>query len=126
MTQATDRVLSPAELDKLIPEILMVEAWVASVRQRILEELEGGELFDHARLEPKRALRKWKEEPEEVIASLQELLKDLGKDSSIDKVAPRKVVSPAEAEKLVGKGNFAHLAADRVKAESSGNNLKLF
>lgn len=119
------RVMDPEELEALIPDLLLIEAWVAAVKEQILELLESGAHMDKARMEPKRATRKWILTDEEVIKKLQGVFKTLGKKSDEDAVAPRKVLSPAEAEKVVGKPNFADLLADKVKAESSGFNLKL-
>lgn len=126
-TEPSSLVLSWKELDELIPEVLLVEAWAASVRTQIQAGLEKGDYnFQNARLEAKRALRKWKEEdPAKLIQMLMDALESLGKASDEDRVAPRKVASPAEAEKMLGKANFAHLMQGQIVAESSGYNLKL-
>lgn len=119
------RVFDPEELEALIPDLLLMEAWIGAVKAQIQELVEGGVKMDLARLEPKRATRKWILTDEEVIKKLQGVFKALGKKSDTDAVAPRKVLSPAEAEKVTGKPNFADLLADKTKAESSGFNLKL-
>ncbi len=118
-------VLSLSELSDLIPDILFAEAWAKAAREVIEEALQSGATVPGASLEPKRATRKWDVEPPLVLQKLQDLLQELGKSSDPDTVNPRKLVSPAEAEKLTGKPAFKNHLSGYVAAESSGFNLKL-
>lgn len=121
----TRRTLSLEEMSDLIPDLLLIESWVGAVKVQIHQALEDGEEVPGADLVPKRAYRKWTVEEAALIARLKKTLGSLGKPASDDDVAPRKVISPAEAEKAIGKANFADLLADAAKAEPSGFNLVL-
>lgn len=118
-------VLSVEELDDLVPVVLLMEAWTASVRELILKSLEAGATFQNACLEPKRGTRKWDVEEALVRRAIREALLGLGKNSDDDVIAPRATLSPSAAEKLVGKANFKALLATLVTSDSSGYNLKL-
>lgn len=123
-------VLSPTlmttqELDACVPDLLFIESWVASVKAEIQKALEAGAQMEHAGLEPKRGLRKWDAEESVVSTTLEDLLRSLSRDPSPDVFAPRKVVTPSVAEKLVGKRAYLERLAPLVTAESSGYNLKL-
>lgn len=120
------RALSSAELEALIPDLLLIEAWVTAVKGLIEQALRDGEVIDGASLEPKRPTRKWTVEEAALIAHLKKVFLKLGKPATDDAVAPRKVLSPAEAEKVIGKAAFANLLADKAEAKSSGTNLALY
>lgn len=119
------KVVTPEELDEMVEEVLFVEAWAAAVRVLLTELLEQGHEFKNAALEPKRPTRKWEVEEILLVPRLREVFALLKKDSSDDSVQPRKVLSPAEAEKVVGKVKFKEHLADLAEAKSSGFNLKL-
>lgn len=125
MKPVTIPVLTLAELDNLVPDILFVEAWAAAVKAEIQKALEAGAKMNHAGLEPKRGLRKWDAEEPIVTSTLEDVLQLLYRDPNPDVYAPRKVVTPAAAEKLVGKRYYDQYLSALVTSESSGYNLKL-
>lgn len=126
MNDPDDRVYDLEELDELVPEILLIEAWVDAIKARILASLEGGAVMKHAWLEPKRGTRKWIRDEKFIAKEIDDVLVLIGKPSGEDVTRPREVVSPAVAEKLVGKAKFAALLSSLTIIQSSGGmNLKL-
>ncbi len=115
MEQLTDE-----QLDTLAAELPLVKAWVAAVERRLSERLEAGVEFDHARLVPKRAIRKWTTD-----LSPEELLVRLTAFADLDTVAPRSTLSPAQTEKTLGKKVYQDSLAELVTQESSGTTLRL-
>lgn len=125
MKPMTLPVLTIAELDNLVPDLLFIEAWAAAVKVEIQRALEAGAEMDHATLEPKRGMRKWDAEEPIVMSTLRDVLQLLNRDPNPDVYAPRKVVTPAGAEKLIGKRYYDQHLSTLVTSESSGYNLKL-
>lgn len=118
-------LMTTEELDELVEDVLFVEAWAAAVRAEILKALEGGAVMERATLEPKRGLRKWDADEALVASALSDTLLLLGRDPNPDTYAPRKVVTPAQSEKLVGRRAYDEHLSNLVTSESSGYNLKL-
>ena len=89
----------------------LVEDWFKELRFYVQRRLEGGEAVPGWGLKPKRATRRWadEEEAEAWLRAQGVLVRD---------ILPRKLVSPAQAEKIVGS-----LPDDLVEAKSSGYNL---
>src|SRR5690606_25123724 len=114
MKQLTDE-----QLDALAAELPLVKAWVAAVEGRLIERLEAGVKFNHAELVPKRATRKWISD-----LSREELLERLTAFADLDTVAPRSLLSPAQAEKTLGKKTYQDFLAELVTQESSGTTLR--
>ena len=96
----------------------MIEGWLNAVRAYGRELVESGREVGPYILVPKRAMRKWKEEDQTA------LLNDLTCATGIlpDDLFERKIKSPAQVEKLLGKKNVGKIA-DLVTQESSGTNL---
>jgi hypothetical protein len=105
-------LMTNEELDQLAKDMPFFKAWAAAVEAAIKTQLEAGETFRHATLKPTQARRNW-------IADL-DVLAMLRKFSRLDVVAPRKVLSPAEAEKTLGKKVYADKIAKFVTKTSSG------
>jgi hypothetical protein len=118
-------LLTTEELEALIPTLLYVEEWAEAVKAEIQAALEGGARMERAYLKPKIAFRKWDLREETIQLMLLDTLRAQGKQPTEDEVAPRKVLTPAAAEKLVGKKIFSEQFAALTIAESSGFNLKL-
>lgn len=113
----------PAPQDLPIPKIVgildaadMIEAWLNSVRQYARELVEAGQEVGPYILVDKMARRKWKDE-ETLAADLKRLVHLEG-----EALYERKLKSPAQIDKLVGKKG-ATLIADLWAKESSGTNL---
>ena len=108
----------PAEFSrKEIGEILdaadVLDQWIKAVREHAHRMAEVGETPDGWKLVDKRAVRKWAEDgPTEMF-----LTEVLGQSDS--DIFSYKIKSPAQIEKIVGKGKIDHL----VIAESSGTKL---
>lgn len=126
MSDEPRNIMTPEELDGAIVDLLYAEAWASALRAQIQKCLEAGISFQNAYLEPKNTNRKWAKPDPDIIRMLQASFKGLGKPSTLDDVAPRTVVTPAAAEKTMGKTKFADLmAGTTMKPPSSGFNLKL-
>lgn len=114
------------ELDDLIPEVLLMEAFCKAVRERVLYLLEQGEEFEHAELEPKRPTTKWDDE-EEVKALIAK-----GKLLTKDQYLPRKLIPQGEFKKAMKdelkKDKIrpaVQAVLDHIETKSSGFNLTL-
>ena len=110
-------LMTNEELDQLARELPFVKAWIAAVETTIKGQLDEGETFRHAKLVPTQARRNW-------IGDI-DVLKILRKFSRLDVVAPRKVLSPAEAEKTLGKKVYQDKIAQFVVKSSSGMTMIL-
>lgn len=86
----------------------LILGWLDAVEQHVTERLESGKGFPGFKLVAGRSLRQWGDESkaEEVLSSL------VG-----DGAFTRKLVSPAQAEKLLGKAKAADIADLIVKPE---------
>ena len=108
-------MMTPKDLDLLARELPFVKAWVEAVEGELFRALEAGEEFSNAKLVPKRPMRKWS-----VGVDVISLLSPF---SPLDEIAPRKPLSPAEAEKVLGKPLFRDKLAKSVTSQSSGMKL---
>ncbi|MDI3304636.1 MAG: DUF2800 domain-containing protein [Burkholderia multivorans] len=102
-----------AELLKRI-DTLDVEGWIKSLRGSVQAELEAGATHPDWKLVPKRAIRTWSKPEAEIVQALEPLVA-----TKLD-LYDMKLVSPAQAEKLIGKKNFPK---DLAVSVSSGFNL---
>lgn len=107
--------MSDKELDELAQQIPLLKSWLAAVEKRLMEQLEAGVSYSNVELGPTQPRRKWTDE--------EKVLPRLVKMARIDVVAPRCLISPAEAEKLLGSSKYRTLI-DYVKKESGGVTLK--
>lgn len=108
--------LDTRELGRLLSEIDQIEDWCRRVREYAHTEAGHGRVPDGWKLVAKRAVRKWKDE--DAAAKALSAIFDL----SDDQIFTRKLISPAGADKLVGKEGKAQLAKLYSK-ESSGTVL---
>lgn len=125
MTGLADRSLH-AQLDAVdavqIGEYLkkadMLEQWIADVRGLAHQVLDAGKPVPGFKLVAKRAIRQWSDE---ALANDESLLHNtLGLGSDI--LYTKKVISPAQAEKLLGKDGKDKIK-DLVVSVSSGSTL---
>jgi Protein of unknown function (DUF2800) len=107
--------MTPKELSKTLAKVDLVEDWCRRVREYAFAEAQRGRVAPGWKLVQKRALRKWTDED-----NAARLLANLG--VSDDEMFSKKLVSPAAAEKLVGKKGVA-LLGDLIAKESSGVTL---
>ena len=105
----------PAELAATLDTLPLLEGWIKNVREFAYEEAERGTTIPDWKLVEKRATRKWRDE-QRAIQDLQELGVDY------EQLFEKKFITPAAAEKLLGKEQRAGLDELCVK-ESSGHTL---
>jgi len=122
MTGLADRTLH-AQLDILnvgqIAEYLkkadMLEQWVADVRSLAHQILEAGKPVPGFKLVAKRAIRQWADDDQALVAMMNEGIPE-------EELLTSKVISPAQAEKVLKK-HGKQLPANQVVAVSSGSTL---
>lgn len=106
---------SPDQLGRLLSEIDQVEAWCKAVREFAHFEAGEGRLPAGWKLVARRAVRKWKDEAT-TIAALKTIF-----ELSDDDLFTKKLISPAGADKLLGKE--AKKLAGLYSKVSSGTTL---
>jgi hypothetical protein len=104
--------MTDEELDRALSVVPFLDAWLTAVKAEARQRLEDGSTLEHAGLKPGNRRRNWAEE-ETAQAWLREQF-------PLDVVAPRKMVSVAQAEKLVGQGK---LPADLVSESRDADKL---
>lgn len=105
-------------LDDIAPHLLIVEAWVNAVKDQLTRWLEEGVKLKHAELTPTRPSRAWGDEAR--------ALEFLSEYASLDIVCPRKIISPAQAEKVLGLAKARSGGLSQfVVSESKGTKLKI-
>lgn len=103
----------PAELAATLDQLPILEAWIKNVREFAYAEAEKGHDIPNYKLVDKRPTRKWRNEDD---------AEDFLAEFNIDIYEPRKLISPATAEKLLPKEDRDELAGHIIK-ESSGHAL---
>jgi len=103
----------PAKLKLALDSLPVLEAFIKNVREFAYAEAEAGKEIPGYKLVAKRATRKWRSEGE-VVEYCQ--MMDLDSEKIF---APRKLRSPAQIEKVLGKGVLDQF----VIKESSGHTL---
>lgn len=126
MTATTKRKQPPAEiepaamtaeqLDDLAFHLPHVKAWIKAVEERLALAINHGIELKNVSLVPTNPMRKWTQEGKDLIDLLR-------KFSKLDVVAPRTPLSPAQAEKTLGKRLYADKLAGFVIRTSSGVKL---
>jgi hypothetical protein len=106
-------LLTPARLAQLMPSMDYIEQWAKDVKARVHDSLMAGVHVPGYKLVLGRSQRKWNGTDTEVAHALT------GLGVSTDSLYTRKLVSPAQAEKLVGKKNAPALASLVLKAPGS-------
>ena len=122
MTGLADRALH-AKLDTLdvvqIADYLkkadMLEQWIADVRGLAHQVLDAGKPVPGFKLVAKRAIRSWADEDQALVAMMNDGIPE-------DELTQVKVISPAQAEKVLKK-HGKQLPANQVVAVSSGSTL---
>jgi len=122
ITGAVDRALH-AQLDAVdvvqISDYLkkadILEQWIADVRGLAHQILDAGKPVPGFKLVAKRAIRQWGDEDQALVAMLNEGIPE-------EELTTSKVISPAQAEKVLKK-HGKQLPADQVIAVSSGSTL---
>ena len=102
--------LTPDEIGRLLDAASVVEIWIRALRAHAHRELEAGREIRGWKLVNKRASRRWRD-PATAMARLEAL--GLAAEDILE------LRSPAQVEKLLGRGRKREIA-DLVVAESSG------
>jgi hypothetical protein len=102
------------ELAEALGKVDVVETWCKRVREEAIRRARAGTPPTGYKLVATRATRKWKDES----TALGDMLADFGEDVAYE----RKLRSPAQVEKLIGKKAFCDYA-DLVESKSSGVTL---
>ena len=79
----------------------LIEAWLSAIADHAKTRLADGETFDGWKLVEGRSVRRWIDEG----VATEALVNMLG----LDAYAPKKLLSPAQAEKALGKGRKAEI-----------------
>lgn len=120
-----DFVFEPDQVSDLIPHLLDMEQWCKQFREFLGLLVDSGVDVPGVRLEDTAPTRKWSEDesasPEKLAKKLLPLLKKHGQVKSLEEIAPRSVVSPAQLEKLVGSAAYHADFAKMVRMHSTGN-----
>lgn len=95
-TLSIDRVAYILTHRKLIAD------WLSAIEDYVTDQLHQGKDVKGWKLVEGRSIRKW-QDSDEVAAKLIELIGE-------DKTFERKIITPAQAEKLIGKKNLADIA----------------
>jgi hypothetical protein len=97
--------LTPAQLGTIMGEVALVEAWCNAVREHALASALDGHIPDGFKIVSRRTNRRWIDE-DKAAGALRALYEI--EDAAL---FTRKLVSPAQAEKLVGKSDAKGLEA---------------
>jgi hypothetical protein len=122
MTGAVDRaihaqldILNPAEISTYLRQADMLEQWITDLRALAHRILETGKPLPGYKLVAKRATRQWVDEDAALVAMLNDGIPE-------DELMTSKIISPAQAEKVLKK-HGKQLPADQVVAVSTGSTL---
>ena len=122
MTGAVERalhaqidILDVAQISSYLKKADMLEQWIADVRGLAHQVLDAGKPVPGYKLVAKRAIRQWVDEDQALVAMMNEGLSE-------DELLVSKVISPAQAEKVLKK-HGKQLPANQVVAVSSGSTM---
>jgi hypothetical protein len=93
----------------------MLEQWINDLRALTFTMLESGAVVPGWKLVAKRATRQWVDEDQALVTMMNEGIPE-------EELTATKVISPAQAEKVLKK-HGKPLPADQVVAVSSGSTL---
>lgn len=109
--------LSDEKLAELLDKIEIIEPWLAAVRRLALERVEAGRPLDGWKLVPRRAMRRWGPDPQEVIDALT------AEGYSESDLTETVLLSPAKVERKLGRAAYREAVEPLVVRRSSGNTL---
>lgn len=108
-------ILNVAQIAEYLKKADMLEQWIADVRGLAHQVLETGKPVPGFKLVAKRAIRQWADEDQALVAMMNEGIPE-------DELTQVKVISPAQAEKVLKK-HGKQLPANQVVAVSSGSTM---
>lgn len=115
--------ISDEALGDLLNRIEIIGPWIESVKRLAQERLEANVPVPGWKLVPKRATRKWADADEGADAVLTAMLQAGVPPSVVQAVEKVDVLSPAQAEKKLGKRVYEDHVAPHVVKVSSGLTL---
>ena len=122
MTGAVDRavhaqldILNVAQISSYLKQADMLEQWITDLRALAHQVLEAGKPVPGYKLVAKRAIRQWGDDDQALVAMMNEGIPE-------EELTTVKVISPAQAEKVLKK-HGKQLPANQVVAVSSGSTL---
>jgi hypothetical protein len=122
MTGAVERtlhaqidILDVAQISSYLKKADTLEQWVTDLRALAHQVLEVGKPIPGYKLVAKRATRQWVDDDQALVAMMNEGLPE-------DELIVSKVISPAQAEKVLKK-HGKQLPANQVVAVSSGSTM---
>jgi hypothetical protein len=105
--------LTPVEVADYLEKVPLIEEWIKSLRRHANYILESGNALPGYKLVEKRPTRRWRVEDEFVAWATEEGLDD-------DDIYEKKLKSPSQIERIVGKKN---LPTSLVMAVSTGTSM---
>lgn len=108
-------ILNVAQIAEYLKKADMLEQWIADVRGLAHQVLDAGKPVPGFKLVAKRAIRQWADEDQALVAMMNEGIPE-------DELLTSKVISPAQAEKVLKK-HGKQLPANQVVAVSSGSTM---
>ena len=105
----------PALLASTLDQLALMEGWIKNVREFAYAEAEAGRPIPNYKLVEKRAVRKWMGDESAIVEALHNA-------GVTDLYEVPKMITPAAAEKLLGKAD-KNLLDDLCVKESSGHTL---
>jgi hypothetical protein len=108
-------ILNVAQISNYLKQADMLEQWITDLRALAHQVLEAGKPVPGYKLVAKRAIRQWGDEDQALVAMMNEGIPE-------EELTTVKVISPAQAEKVLKK-HGKQLPANQVVAVSSGSTL---
>jgi len=108
-------ILNVAQIADYLKKADMLEQWIADVRGLAHQVLDAGKPVPGFKLVAKRAIRSWADEDQALVAMMNEGI-------PVEDLTTHKLISPAQAEKVLKK-HGKQLPANQVVAVSSGSTL---
>jgi hypothetical protein len=108
-------ILDVAQIADYLKKTDMLEQWITDVRALAHQVLDAGKPVPGFKLVAKRATRQWADDDQALVAMLNEGIPE-------SELLTSKVISPAQAEKVLKK-HGKQLPANQVVAVSSGSTL---
>jgi len=115
MLHAQIDILNVAQIADYLKKADTLEQWITDLRGLAHQVLDAGKPIPGYKLVAKRAIRQWVDEDQALVAMMNEGLSE-------DELLVSKVISPAQAEKVLKK-HGKQLPANQVVAVSSGSTM---
>lgn len=109
MTLRDIATMSGPEIAGILPHVKQIQDWLKAVESRAISEIDAGREVPGYKLVAGRSIRQWGDERDAEAALLVDL--------SADDVFTRRLISPTQAEKLLGKG---HPLLDELVVKPAG------